>query len=353
MTLERQVTFWIGTLATVIAVLWLLSDVLLPFIAGFALAYVLNPLTSRLERMGMSRLLAALAIVSVLLLAIILLFLLVVPILVSQLAAFIDNIPGYVRAIYALLTDPSRPRLSRAVTEYFGGADKSVNDLVAQGAGWLATFLRSLWSGGRTLISIFSLVVVTPVVAFYLIYDWPRMVENVDGWLPRSNRDTIRALAAEIDAAIAGFVRGQTAVCLMLGAFYALALSLVGLNFGLLIGFMSGLISFIPYLGSMTGLVLSSGVALAQFWPDWRWIAVVLGVYLVGQFVEGNVLSPKLVGDSVGLHPLWIMFALFAFGYLFGFAGLLIAIPLAAAIGVLARFGLRQYLASPIYTGEG
>lgn len=353
MTLERQVTFWIGTLATVIAVLWLLSDVLLPFIAGFALAYVLNPLTSRLERMGMSRLLAALAIVSVLLLAIILLVLLVVPILVSQLAAFIDNIPGYVRSIYALLTDPSRPRLSRAVTEYFGGADKSVNDLVAQGAGWLATFLRSLWSGGRTLISVFSLVVVTPVVAFYLIYDWPRMVENVDGWLPRSNRDTIRALAAEIDAAIAGFVRGQTAVCLMLGAFYALALSLVGLNFGLLIGFMSGLISFIPYLGSMTGLVLSSGVALAQFWPDWRWIAVVLGVYLVGQFVEGNVLSPKLVGDSVGLHPLWIMFALFAFGYLFGFAGLLIAIPLAAAIGVLARFGLRQYLASPIYTGEG
>ncbi|MEA2984915.1 MAG: hypothetical protein QOD94_1169, partial [Alphaproteobacteria bacterium] len=158
-------------------------------------------------------------------------------------------------------------------------------------------------------------------------------------------------LAREIDTAIAGFVRGQSAVCLILGSFYAVSLSLVGLNFGLLIGLISGLISFIPYVGSMTGLVLSLAVATAQFWPEWTWIVVVLGIFMVGQFIEGNVLAPKLVGESVGLHPVWLIFAIFAFGYLFGFVGLLLAVPLAAAVAVLLRFALRQYLASPFYSG--
>jgi len=170
--------------------------------------------------------------------------------------------------------------------------------------------------------------------------------------VPRPHHETVVALAAEIDRAVAGFVRGQTLVCLSLGLFYALALSLVGLNFGLLIGLLSGLISFVPYVGSITGLVLAATVALAQFWPDWIWVVVVIGIFLVGQFVEGNVLVPKLVGESVGLHPLWLMFALFAFGYLFGFVGLLLAVPLAAAIGVLVRFALRRYAESTLYIGE-
>jgi predicted PurR-regulated permease PerM len=155
----------------------------------------------------------------------------------------------------------------------------------------------------------------------------------------------------EIDAAIAGFVRGQIGVCLILGSFYAVCLTVIGLNFGLLIGLIAGLISFIPFVGSMTGLVLAVGVAIAQFWPDWRWIVGVVVVFMVGQFVEGYILSPKLVGENVGLHPVWLMFAIFAFGYLFGFVGLLVAVPLAAAIGVLLRFALRQYRASPLYTG--
>ena len=158
-------------------------------------------------------------------------------------------------------------------------------------------------------------------------------------------------IARDIDTAIAGYVRGQTGVCLILGSYYAVALSVVGLNFGLLIGLISGLITFIPYVGSMTGLVLSVGVAIAQFWPDWTWVLVVLGIFLVGQFVEGNILAPKFVGENIGLHPVWLMFAMFAFGYLFGFVGLLVAVPLAAAIGVLVRFALRRYLASPLYTG--
>jgi predicted PurR-regulated permease PerM len=189
------------------------------------------------------------------------------------------------------------------------------------------------------------------VVAFYLLHDWDRMVETIDGWVPRQHREIVRALAREIDVVLAGFVRGQTAVCLILGSFYAAGLSLAGLNFGLLIGLVSGVISFIPYVGSMTGLVLAVGVAIAQFWPAWTPILVVAGIFFVGQFFEGYVLGPKLVGESVGLHPVWLMFALFAFAYLFGFVGMLVAVPLAAAAGVLARFALRQYRASPLYTG--
>jgi predicted PurR-regulated permease PerM len=178
------------------------------------------------------------------------------------------------------------------------------------------------------------------------------MLATVDKWVPVPHRETVHQLAREIDTAIAGFVRGQTAVCLLLGSFYAVSLSVVGLNFGLLIGLISGMISFIPYIGTMTGLILAVGIAVAQFFPEWTWILTVLGIFLIGQFIEGNVLAPKLVGESVGLHPVWVMFALFAFGYLFGFVGLLLAVPLAAAVGVLARFALRRYLESPLYRGE-
>jgi predicted PurR-regulated permease PerM len=208
-----------------------------------------------------------------------------------------------------------------------------------------------LWSGGQAIISVFALLVITPVVAFYLLVDWDRMVATVDGWVPLRHRDTVRELAWEMHQAIAGFVRGQAAVCALLGLFYAVGLSLVGLNFAVLIGLTAGLLSFIPYVGSLTGLMVSVGVAVVQFWPDWTWILATLGVCVAGQFIEGNILSPKLVGASVGLHPVWLMFALLAFGSLFGFVGLLLAVPLAAMVGVLARFALRRYMASPLYLG--
>jgi len=351
MAFERQVTFWIAALVLLAGALWLFADILLPFVAGMVLAFLLNPLTDRFERLGMNRTIAALIIIAIVVLAFVVLVLLVAPILFDQLASFIDNIPNYVRRLQQLIADPSRPWLRKILGDTFASGDTSVSDFVAQGAGWLASFMRSLWSGGRALISVFALVVVTPVVAFYLICDWPRMVKVVDGWVPIPYRETVRELAREIDATISGFIRGQTAVCLILGSFYAVALTLLGLNFGLLIGLLAGIITFIPYVGSITGLVLATGVAIAQFWPEWTWIAAVVGVFLFGQFVEGNVLAPKVVGASVGLHPLWLMFALFAFGYLFGFVGLLLAVPMAAAIGVLARFALRKYLASPLYTG--
>jgi predicted PurR-regulated permease PerM len=350
MTLTRQMTFWVLTLVVGILALWVLREILLPFVAGMALAYLLDPVANRLERLGVNRLVASLVIIGAFVLVFVALILVFVPLLTAQVGAFIEKLPGYLSRLQMLAMDPNRDWLRKIVGD--GVADTQVGDIVKQGAGWIAAFLKSLWSGGQALISIFSLVVVTPVVAFYLLYDWDRMVATVDGWIPLHHRETVHALAREMDDAIAGFVRGQTAVCLILGSFYAVALTLTGLNFGLLIGLVSGIITFVPYVGSMTGLVVATGVAVAQFWPEYTPILTVLGIFFVGQFLEGYVLSPKLVGESIGLHPVWLMFALFAFGYLFGFVGLLIAVPLAAVIGVLARFALRRYLASPFYTGE-
>src|SRR5215510_8971152 len=350
MSFERQLAFWLATFVVVVLLLWLLSEILLPFVAGMAIAYLLDPVANRLERIGVNRRLAAFLIVGIFVFVFVVLLLVLVPLLASQLYAFSANIPAYVTRLYELALSVEVPWLR----EMLGSTDasKTFNDLVREGAGWLATFMRSLWSGGRALISLLSLIVVTPVVAFYLISDWPRIVKTVEQWIPLKQREQVHGLFAEIDAAIAGFVRGQSGVCLILGSYYALALSFVGLNFALLIGLLAGLISFIPFVGSLSGLLLGIGVAIAQFWPEWTPIVTVLGIFMVGQFVEGYILAPKFVGENVGLHPVWLMFAMFAFGYLFGFVGLLVAVPVSAAIGVLLRFALRRYRASIIYTGE-
>ncbi|HLM40971.1 MAG TPA: AI-2E family transporter [Microvirga sp.] len=352
MTIQRQVGFWIAALVAFALGLWLLRDVLLPFVAGLALAYLLDPLADKLERLGLGRLGATLLILGLFVLGFVLVLFLLAPIIVNQIGSFVANLPAYAARLQRLALEYGQPLVER-----FGGAqslremEASVGDLVTQGAGWLAAFMRSLWSGGQAIVSVVALLVVTPVVAFYLLIDWDRMVEAVDSWLPRPHQETIRELFREMNQAISGFIRGQTAVCLILGTFYAIGLSVIGLNFAVLIGLSAGILSFIPYVGSLTGLLLSVGVAIVQFWPDWPMVIATFGVFAFGQFVEGNILSPKLVGDSIGLHPVWLMFALLAFGALFGFVGLLLAVPLAAAMGVIARFALRQYLSSPLYRG--
>jgi predicted PurR-regulated permease PerM len=350
MNLTRQMTFWVVALVVAALALWLLRGMLLPFVAGMALAYLLDPVANRLERLGINRLVATLLIIGVFIVGLLVLFILFAPVIGGQLAAFIQKGPDYVARLQSLVTDPNLPWLHKLIGT--GDPGTSTGDLMKEAMGWLGTFLSSLWSGGQALISILSLLIVTPVVAFYLIVDWHRMVATVDSWVPLPHRNVVRMLAGEIDDALAGFVRGQTAVCLILGSYYALTLTFAGLSFGLLIGLVAGLITFVPYLGSMIGLVVGVGIAIAQFWPDYVPVLTVLGIFLVGQFIEGYVLSPKLVGESVGLHPVWLMFALFAFAYLFGFVGLLLSVPLAAAAGVLARFGLKRYLASPFYTGS-
>ena len=351
MSFQRQVAFWSAAFLALVLCLWVLGDILLPFVVGMALAYLFDPLADRLERYGMPRMVAAFVIIGLFVLAFVMLVLVFAPIVVGQLVSFIQNVPGYVQRLQSLLAESNSPWLQRIGAERLV-EDRAIGDLVSQGMGWLTAFINSLWSGGRTLVSIFSLAVVTPVVAFYLICDWNRIIAAVDGWVPLPQRATVHQLGHEIDLAIAGFVRGQSAVCLLLGSFYAVSLSLVGLNFGLLIGLVAGIITFIPYVGSMTGLVLSLGVAFAQFWPDWSAIGLVFAIFMIGQFIEGNILAPSLVGKRVGLHPVWVIFAMFAFGYLFGFVGLLLAVPMAAAVRVIASFSLRRYQESALFTGD-
>ncbi len=352
MILHPQVRFWLTVLGLFVLLAWLLSSVLLPFVAGLALAYFLNPVTTRLEHWGMKRLVASLIVIACAILVLLLLFLLVIPIFGSQLAAFLQGLPEYIVKLQRLAAGEGAQWLRGIVGKNMPSIEQGLSQLVSQGASYLLTLVQSIWSGGQALISLFSIIVITPVVAFYILNDWNSMVAKVDSWLPVKNRQTIRQIARQMDRAIAGFVRGQALVCFLLGAYYAISLTIAGLNFGLVIGIVSGIITFIPYVGSLTGFVLAVGIAIVQFFPDWSMVLIIIAIFLLGQFLEGYILSPKLVGDSVGLHPVWLMLALLAFGYLLGFLGLLLAVPLAAALGVLVRFALDQYLQSPMYTGE-
>ncbi|MEL6966557.1 MAG: AI-2E family transporter [Pseudomonadota bacterium] len=351
-TATRQLIFWTSGLVVTGLFLSIFSSILLPYIAGMVLAYLLDPVADRLEAWGASRLVATLVILLMFLVVFVIALLVVVPVLSNQLAGFIERMPGYVKLLQARLTEIEVPWLRRLVGEGADNVRENLDKLLSQGAGFLTTLLSSIWNSGKALINVISLLVITPIVAFYLLLDFDRMVARIDSWLPRDHKSDIESIASDINEAIAGFVRGQGSVCLILGIFYAVGLSLAGLNFGLLIGMFAGLISFIPFVGSIVGLILSLGVALVQFWPDYLWIALIAGIFFLGQFLEGNILQPKLVGGSVGLHPVWLMFSLSAFGVLLGFTGLLIAVPVAAAIGVLVRFALRKYLASELYTGH-
>jgi predicted PurR-regulated permease PerM len=349
MSTSRPIVFWIATFAATTAIILLLRQVLLPFVAGMALAYLLDPLANRIERLGMNRLVATLAIVVLVVALITIFMILAVPVVIRELSLFVEDFPLYVRRVHALATNPDRPWLSKIVGQGLGEAERSTGELTTFVSSWFDTLIRSVWSGGRALISILSLGVVTPIVAFYLLYDWDKMIATIDTWVPLAHQETFRALAREIDDTISGFVRGQSYLCFVLAVYYAAALRLIGLEHGILIGIAAGLISFIPYLGSFFGLVVSTCIAIAQFSPDWKPIWLVPAVFVVGQSVADYVLAPYLVGRRVHLNPVWIMFALFAFGYLFGFVGLLIAVPLASAIGVLMRFALRRYYASSLY----
>ncbi|HUQ36378.1 MAG TPA: AI-2E family transporter [Aestuariivirga sp.] len=352
MTFQRQVTFWVIAFLVLILVLWLLSPILLPFIAGLVLAYFLDPVADALERLGLPRVAATAVILLLSILLLVLIGLLVVPILGDQIVKFAGDLPSLMQSLLARFNDVAPQWMKDAITKSGADIQGSISDIAGKAAGWTAVLLASVWSGGMALVNILSLLVVTPIVAFYLLADWDRLVAKVDSWLPRDHAVEIRAIFNDINAAMAGFIRGQGTVCLLLGLFYALALTLAGLKFGLVIGLGAGLLSFIPYVGALVGGVVAIGVGLVQFWPDFASIAIVIGIFAAGQFIEGNFLSPKLVGSSIGLHPVWLMFALFAFGYVFGFVGLLLAVPLAAAAGVLVRFALNKYLASKLYRGD-
>ena len=349
---RRQVRFWIVAAIVLALFIYLFSGILLPFVAGMVLAYFLDPVADRLQRLGLSRVMATILILVAFVIVLTLALVILIPILATQLADFIAKLPEYLSQLQGLITSFDPQWIEQRFGVNPNSLREGLNSLLTTGFGFITTVFQSIWSSGVALYSIASLFVVTPVVAFYMLLDWDRMIATVDSWIPRDHVDTVRQLATDINTATAGFVRGQGTLCLVLGIMYAVGLTLTGLKFGVLIGLFAGLISFIPYVGSLVGLVLSVGLAFVQFWPDWLMVVAVACVFFVGQFIEGNILQPRLVGKSVGLHPVWLMFALFAFGALFGFVGLLIAVPAAAAIAVLVRFGISRYLESPLYRGH-
>ncbi|HEY0837080.1 MAG TPA: AI-2E family transporter [Azospirillum sp.] len=347
----KQLRFWLVGLALFALGLWMLAGMLLPFVAGLAIAYFLDPLVDRSERWGLPRWLGTVLVLLSFVLVAVAFLLLLLPLVQAQASLLIDTLPHYAQVVRDRVLpaiDQLVHRLSPEDVERLRGAAGSY---AGEAVSWIGRVLRGILSGGLALFDVFSVLFITPVVAFYLLRDWDRMMAAVDGWLPRQHATTIRAQAREVDRTLAGFVRGQAMVCLALGAFYALGLSAAGLNFGLVVGLLSGVLSFIPYVGTLFGFVTATGLAFLQFDELWR-VGLVVAIFVVGQMVEGNVLTPKMVGDKVGLHPVWVMFALLAGGSLFGFVGVLLGVPVAAVIGVLTRFALRQYLGSAYYRGE-
>ena len=356
-----QVGFWLAACLVLTFLLWLFHAVLMPFVVALVLGYLLDPLVGRIERLRLGRGGATTVILVGSLVAVIVAVALFSPMLVRQVAGFIKALPDLVKRVQDLAATAgdqlNHGRIGELLAKYgLGGsvADlrSGAGDYVNKAVAWVAASGNSLLSRTAALLDLLSLAVITPVVTFYILLDWPRMLGALESLIPPRSRDTVHAIVHDIDRALAGFLRGQLLVCLFLAAWYGIGLTVIGLNFGLLIGLLGGILSFVPYVGSLIVLVLSLLIAIVQGWPSWHLAAFALGVVLVGQFLEGNVLSPKLVGDKVGLHPVWIIFALLGFGSVFGFTGLLVAVPVASALGVLLRFAARQYRESPIYTGE-
>jgi len=340
--------FWAGLVLALAYVVHLLSGIILPFVAGAGIAFVLNPLVDRLERYRVPRALGTLAVLIGFLLLIVLIILLVVPILQQQLGQLISRVPDYVAEIRAesdrLLSLLSH-RLTRTDMQQLHDA---IGARLADIAGEAGHLLGSVLTGGVAVANVLSLVFITPIVAFFLLRDWTVLLATLDSWLPRLYRETIRFQAGLIEETLSGFLRGQATVCLVMGLFYATGLSVIGLEGGLIVGLLIGFLIFIPFIGGLSGAVISILLGFAQF-GTWQVPAVIAALFAVGQVIESNLLTPKLVGDRVHLHPVWIIFALLASGVLFGFLGVLMAVPLAAVVGVLGRFAIQQYLASPLY----
>jgi len=352
MTMRPHLVIWLAFLAAALALLWLLSGILLPFVLGMAIAYVVDPVVVWLEGRGLSRGAAAGLLIASSFAVGIVILLLVGPVVVEQAGALLARGPAILSAAYEVAAQPVR----RLVAGLGTGARGEVPQVLVQAGvrveAMAADLVADLLGRGLALVNLLGLLSVTPLVAFYLLRDWPKIVTRLDDWLPRDYAPVIRAQAREADRVLAGFARGAALVCVLLMVFYGGALSLVGLDFGLLIGLGAGALSFVPYLGALVGFGASVGTALVQFWPDWSRVALVGGIFVFGNVVSDYLITPRVVGDRIGLHPLWVLFGFFAGAALFGFVGMLVSLPACALIGVVARFALAQYVTSDVYRGS-
>lgn len=345
---KQQLTYWGIAAAVFLAALWALGQVLAPFLVGGAIAYFLDPVADRLERLGLSRVVATTIISLSAVLIAVLLVLAVIPSLAAQLGGLIEATPTIFRKLQTVLTERFPDLLDE--NSVIRRSILAAGDNLRQ---WGTEAAKTLFTSALGVLNALLFLVVVPVVAFYLLLDWDNMIARIDALLPRDHAPVVRDLAGRIDRVLAAFVRGQLSVCIALGVFYSATLMLAGLDFGLLVGAIAGAITFIPYVGALVGGALAIGLALFQFWGDWASIGIIAAIFAFGQFLEGNVITPRLVGNSVGLHPVWLLFALSAFGSAFGFVGMLVAVPVAASIGVLTRWGIEKYHESLLYQGVG
>jgi predicted PurR-regulated permease PerM len=348
-TRGQRVALLGGVVVVLLVALQLFSSILLPFVAAFGIAYVLDPFCTRMVRARVPRGLAALLLIIGLIMVVLLFALLLYPLVLSQVGILVGRLPDYEAGVSAFAAKSITELQHRVGPDII---DAKLSELVSSQAGAMLSFITGAAShivgGGFAIFNVFSLAIVTPVVSFYILRDWPTVMARVDGWMPRRYQDVVRAQAREVDRILSAWVRGQATCCMILALYYALALSVIGLDLGLVVGLAAGTLSFIPYVGSITGAVTAVGLAFAQF-PTWAGVLRVLGVFVIGQILEGYVIYPRFLGDRVELPAVWVIFALFAGGAAFGFLGIMLAVPVAATVGVLARFWLRRYLHSPLY----
>lgn len=350
MRFESQTRFWLIAFALFGLVVWLLKPVLFPFLAGITIAYFLNPAVDRLAQYNVRRWIGALFVLSCFLIVAALVVVLIFPLLQSQIGALINAIPGYMQALHNRYEPWLEDWMARMAPEDVEKLRTAAGQSVGEAAGWAGHLLQQVVTGGIAVIDVLALTIVAPVVAFHMLRDWPILTATIDSAIPRAYYDMIREQLMEINETLSGFVRGQALVCLTLGTIYTVGLTITGLHYGAAIGVTAGVLSFIPYVGTIFGWVTSVLLACAQF-DDWRRIALVVAVFFIGHILEAYVLTPKLVGHRVRLHPVWVLFALIAGVKLMGFTGVLIAVPTAAVIGVLVRFAFAEYRKSEFYKG--
>ena len=345
---RQQAIFWSGALAVFFTLVYVLSPILLPFVAGSVIAYFLDPPVRWLERWGVRRTLATVVMLMLFALVLLLIIALLLPLVQLQIAELAHRVPTLVGEARGRIEQLMHLAEQQLAPEDVARLRDMLSSGAADIASWAGRLVQGVLTSSIALANLLSLVFITPIVSFFLLRDWGRIVSRIDSWLPRHYVATIREQARLVDATLAGFVRGQLLVCVFVGIYYAVALTAIHLEFGLIIGVLAGILTFIPYFGFATGFVLALGLALIQFGTA-SGLLWVLGVFAVGQVLEANVLAPKLVGERVHLHPVWVIFALLAFGTVFGILGVLLALPAAAVAGVLMRFALGRYLASPLY----
>jgi predicted PurR-regulated permease PerM len=352
MRVERQLWFWVAALVVVVGGIALLRDILLPFVAAIVIAYFLNPVADRLQTFGVKRAWAAVLIVGVAAVLVALALVLLVPVLANQVRQLATALPAETERFKVTIERLGQEWLGPSFPSFQTALERGIADLSQNWAAMAGNLMASVWSRGLALVNFISLLLITPVVVFYLLVDWHPMLARLDDALPRDHASTIRRLAGDINDAVAAFIRGQGTICLVLGLFYAIGLSWAGIDYGLLVGLTTGLLAFIPVVGWVLGLIFASGLAIVQYWPDFSPLLKAVAVLVGGLAIDTAFLSPRFVGQKVGLHPVWMIFALFVFSYLLGLVGTLVAVPLAAATGVLVRFAMQLYRDSDVYKGS-